>query len=266
MFTVNVPVVDLRREPSFPDFSSKEIDRKQESQLLFGERVLIDEQGSDGWVKVRAIEQERFRKETAWTGYPGWIKRSCLVEGNYKHHLVITTLWLDCNGLNLALGTYLEKEGEEDNHWIVRLPDGNQVKLPKGAVSLIASEKEPKRQRILATAQKMLGQPYRWGGRVPHLNHWQQTFTSVDCSGLTNLVHRVYGIKIPRDAQDQFLKCEVCEPLRMMPADFIFLAKEENPDHMVHVMLYMDGDQFIDSNINDGVIISTFSQRFGICY
>jgi hypothetical protein len=49
-------------------------------------------------------------------------------------------------------------------------------------------------KRILASARQFLGVPYLWGGR---------TFMGIDCSGLTQIVFRVFGKNIPRDAWQQ---------------------------------------------------------------
>ena len=43
-------------------------------------------------------------------------------------------------------------------------------------------------------ARGFLGLPYLWGGRSGF---------AVDCSGFTNLVYGVHGVRLPRDADDQ---------------------------------------------------------------
>lgn len=49
-------------------------------------------------------------------------------------------------------------------------------------------------KRILPTAKLFMGVPYLWGGR---------TFMGIDCSGFTQIVFRVNGKQIPRDAWQQ---------------------------------------------------------------
>lgn len=261
MFTVNVSVANLRREPGPLDLSDRP-DRKQESQLLFGETVEVVEK-RDGWVRVRAIEQDRFHPDSHWTGYPGWIKEEELSQGVLNPSLVVTALYT--SKLNIPLGSYLEKVGETGSDWIVKHPTDTHFRVPKSDVQKIPSKLNPDRQAILKSAEKLLGHRYRWGGRCPFHPEWKETFTSVDCSGLANLAYRVEGLSIPRDAHDQYLISEALEPDQLKAADLIFLAPIELPHRMTHVMLYIDGDHFIDSNITDGKVVqSTGKERFGL--
>lgn len=270
MFAVNVSVADLRSEPCPPNFEVL-IDRKQESQLLYGEIVQAAGEEQGAWIKVLAIEQTRFRETTNWTGYPGWVRKIELTpvdDLSSKKSLVVIAPWVVPHNHKIALpmGTYLEKIAETDTDWVVNLIDNRKCRVSKQDVVPIPTSKDHKRQAMLLTAQKLKGNRYTWGGRSPYKADWTTSFTSVDCSGFADLVHRVHGIPIPRDAHDQFLVSEQIAPAHLKPADLIFLAPpgNETRPRMNHVMLYMEGDQFIDSNIKDGVVISTGKERFGM--
>ncbi len=43
-------------------------------------------------------------------------------------------------------------------------------------------------------AMKFINSPYIWGGRIP---------SGIDCSGLTQLAYKIFGVPIARDAADQ---------------------------------------------------------------
>ncbi|BCB74119.1 hypothetical protein Pflav_005290 [Phytohabitans flavus] len=50
------------------------------SQLLLGERVLVEEVRPDGWARVVAVEQPAARLDPR--GYPGWLPATQLAYGS----------------------------------------------------------------------------------------------------------------------------------------------------------------------------------------
>jgi hypothetical protein len=84
-------------------------------------------------------------------------------------------------------------------------------------------------------ALMFLNTPYLWGGRSPF---------GVDCSGFMQLVFKMGGIKIPRDAAVQATQGETIHLINeAMPGDLMFFDNEEQ--QITHVGLL----------INDGHII-----------
>jgi len=79
---VAVPVVDLRAE-SHTSASPAIHDPLQETQLLYGERVLVH-QRRDGWAYVEALEQSEFSHGNRWEGYPGWVPESTLLHDDRR--------------------------------------------------------------------------------------------------------------------------------------------------------------------------------------
>ena len=51
-----------------------------------------------------------------------------------------------------------------------------------------------KKEKLIENAFIYLNTPYLWGGRSP---------LGIDCSGLTQMVYRLQGINLPRDAYQQ---------------------------------------------------------------
>jgi cell wall-associated NlpC family hydrolase len=71
--------------------------------------------------------------------------------------------------------------------------NANGIVAPCG--SLVAEHEEKRHvHSIEEIAKQFLGSPYLWGGR---------TFMGIDCSGYTQMVFRVLGENIPRDAWQQ---------------------------------------------------------------
>lgn len=67
-----VPVLDVRAEPT-PATGALEHDPLQETQLLYGELVLVHEQRG-GWARIEAVEQPEWTHHERWEGYPGWVE------------------------------------------------------------------------------------------------------------------------------------------------------------------------------------------------
>lgn len=269
MWAVNVSLADVRRVPSSSDFYA-DIDPNQETQVLYNEAVEPDEpfEKKEGWIKIKAIEQPRFRDESGWTGYPGWVREQqiCYQKERGDKDLVVTKPWanLTVKGekIQVPLGTTFQKISKENGLWKVHLPCGNLGKIDE----LDAKELTPLSDiplRIIETAKMLLGNRYTWGGLSPQ-GSVSSTFTSVDCSGLVHLSYRTQGIKIPRDADCQFRLCQEIKPKNLRAADLIFLFPVEG-GRVNHVILYIGNDQFIDANISDKkVVMSSGQERFGI--
>jgi hypothetical protein len=72
---VIVPVADVWSKPLPQGF--KPSDDVRETQILFGERVLIHE-SSGPWARIEAVEQPEYTHHHRWEGYPGWVQQSAL--------------------------------------------------------------------------------------------------------------------------------------------------------------------------------------------
>lgn len=163
------------------------------SQVLFGELYEVLEV-AEKWVYIRLVHD----------AYEGWIDRKMYVPvsdeyaNNYrKEEPVLTT-----EVFNIII-----KDGDYGNKLIVSgsvFPffDVNTKKMQIGedTYTLVSKMKDvgidSLRDLIIGYALMYYNTPYLWGGRSPY---------GIDCSGLSQLVYRMAGINLPRDASQQVL-------------------------------------------------------------
>lgn len=203
------------------------------TQLLFGEHYVVLEQGED-WIRIK----------TAYDHYECWISA--------KQH----------TRLSDTLFKHLEKEQAHYSNELVqvihnkssetRFPLTIGATLPffKNQASSFESfdfsfeghtvspkQKSPAAD-LLSTAFLFLNAPYLWGGRSPF---------GIDCSGFTQLVYKLHGYKLPRDAYQQV---ELGSPLSFVEeaeaGDLAFFDNEEG--RIVHVGILLNNEQIIHAS------------------
>lgn len=256
---VNVPVANLRRQPSLHS-GRYEKDLLQESQVLFGEKLLGKEE-KNGWIFVEAIEQKKYNKDNEWEGYPGWIQAAEVTEvlDFPEYNLIVHDLWAvvleegkaeSFSLLEVSFGTNLLGVGQRGDWWIVRL-HGQTSEFGSIHASSVRPFLQQKtntiRNNILEVARKFISFPYLWGGRSAYNGHIKAPLTSLDCSGLTHLLYRVHGIQIPRDAHDQYLISNKKEYSQIGLSDLVFLAENSKPERITHVMLNAGWDTLLEA-------------------
>ncbi len=138
------------------------------SQALFGERVQILE-SQEKWSMVK-MEAD---------GYEGWIDNKQLG----VHHSMDDSVML-CN----AISQCTMENGDS-----IFLPSASHI---SSAVKCNTDQTDWDGSSIAleSCARQFLNAPYLWGGR---------TILGIDCSGFTQLVMRLNGKSIPRDAYQQ---------------------------------------------------------------
>ena len=281
---VVAPVADLRAKPeSVQKFSYKKLDSNQSTQLLFGEKVIAFEE-KNGFTRVGAIEHEIYVKGN-WHFWRGWIesKRLCAVKEFPKNNLIVCKPWTPLflsksktqnKKISIPIGSELRGVSMRRGLWKVFLPSGKQAFVSAGAVK---SKFFPTRCQnflcrklrdgILQTAETFVGSPYFFGGRSSFnktmLKNKTQ-ITSVDCSGLVNLCHKVHGIHLPTNARSQYKKSKKVKE-RPVRGDLIFRSIKESPTTIDHVMIYCGGDRLIEARGDRvrRVVFDTGKKRFG---
>lgn len=105
--------------------------------------------------------------------------------------------------------------------------------------------------KIISTAGKYLGSPYKYGGRDSR---------GFDCSGLVVKVFReAIGMKLPRTTSRL---CSISHPINAryaQPGDLVFFSIRGGVDH-VGVMI--NSYQFIHASKSSGVITSDFNNKY----
>ncbi len=202
---------------------------EQTSQLLFGEKAEIVDH-KDQWIKIK----------TFFDSYSGWIEYNSVVKierSGYNRITMITTEPLsNCqyngNNFQIAAGSEIPMLNHDKTFCL----GGNSYRF-LGTTSV---RKENSRSDILTTALKFINSPYVWGGR---------TALGIDCSGFTQIVFKIHGINLPRDAKDQSkIGVEVDSLSEILPGDLIFFNNEEGA--ITHVGIAMNSEQLIHASVS----------------
>ena len=137
----------------------------------------------------------------------------------------------------------------------VQLPSGkegwvesSQVKVHEGFMSIAKGEgnadsiSDAQMEKIIATAFKLKGVPYFWGGMTPK---------GVDCSGLVRWSCLMNGILLPRNAS-QMVHCGDEVSLdQLQRGDLAFFgtpAQDGKPRRVTHVGIYIGDGRIIHSS------------------
>jgi hypothetical protein len=148
-----------------------------------------------------------------------------------------------------VLGCVLRSAGIRDGWTRVQLADGRSGFLPDSAVQdfeIWKSRCKPTAEDIEATAMKLMGIPYLWGGA---------SVKGMDCSGFTKTVYSLNGVELLRDADEQATMGIGIDAgnnfEHLHKGDLIFFTRhagEKEPRHITHVAIYLGDRKFIHSS------------------
>lgn len=134
------------------------------SQILYGETCeIIETEGLYSKIKMD------------FDGYEGWVNSSVLKKENSE---------ISKNLVTQIYGVFDLPEGKN------LLSLGSEVAFE----TEIFVDKNNIRESLVETAKKFINVPYLWGGR---------SYFGIDCSALVQLVYKIHGITLPRDADKQ---------------------------------------------------------------
>lgn len=217
-------VVPVRSQPS--DLSD------QVTQLLFGDHYLVTGRSRDKkWITIRI----------QFDGYEGWIDAR-------QHHPIAKEYFEFIDKSEAKITTDLVSDMLYNK---VHVPVLIGSIIPHTGSDLFRSEeqfafnggsKSLGQQRdvpyIIETATKYLHAPYQWGGKSPF---------GIDCSGFIQMIFRIAGYSLPRDAGDQSA-CgkDVTDPGHAEPGDLAFFRSSEGK--ITHVGLLLEGSRIIHAS------------------
>ena len=221
MFAIcNLALIPLRIEPS---------DRSEiVSQVLFGEHFEIIETQNQ-WSKIRLHFDD----------YEGWVdskQYQIISEKNFND------LSKDAIILNSDLVEYVT------NSSTILLPitlGASLTFLHHSEINIDSFEFEGMRisgvkpkSDLITTAYTYLNAPYLWGGKTPF---------GIDCSGFTQMVYKLNGYKLLRDASQQSTQGDALSFIEESEAgDLAFFDNEEGK--IIHVGIIMENNYIIHAS------------------
>jgi gamma-D-glutamyl-L-lysine dipeptidyl-peptidase len=216
----NLAIVPVRAEAS---------DRSEiVTQLLFGEHIEILERQNQ-WARIKI----------QFDDYIGWVdskQYQVISEANYNQ------LSKEAIILNADLIDYITAP----NNLLLPIPLGaslsflnnNEINISNFDFEGTKTSGVKPKSALINTAFMYLNAPYLWGGKTPF---------GIDCSGFTQMVYKLNGYKIHRDASQQAMEGE---PLSFIEesevGDLAFFDNDEG--NIIHVGIIMENNYIIHAS------------------
>ena len=210
------------------------IENKEQSemvtQLLFGDIYSVISEKKN-WLEIQ-IEADQ---------YVGWIDKTMFFEISEEQFSQIKHSKLK---INKNLICYLSSDNQQIH--LVRGSSFSQLENNRTFIGdkdykiegFETVEGEQIRKEIIEVAKSYLSTPYLWGGKSPF---------GIDCSGFSQMVYKINGIQIPRDASQQVnLGASRNFMDESKPGDLAFFDNEEG--NVIHVGIVLDGHKIIHAS------------------
>ncbi|WP_299100360.1 C40 family peptidase [uncultured Winogradskyella sp.] len=211
----NLGIVPIRLEPS--DTS------EMVTQALYGDFFKVLEQRKK-WSRVRF----------AFDNYEGWIDNK-----QYKEIDVEDYNTLKSADINLSKDI-IEFVTDSSNN-LYPIPVGsnlNGLELLNHHFDGNSHTSVSVKSNIIKTSFLYLNAPYLWGGKTPF---------GIDCSGFTQMVYKLNGYTLLRDASEQATQGEALSFIEESePGDLAFFDNSEG--HITHVGIIMEDNYIIHAH------------------
>ncbi len=191
------------------------------NQLIYGDIIEILEE-KEKWVKIKSVFDD----------YIGWIdkKQYFKIDNNI-------TVNLDKPVYSVDLVEFIENNNNE----LVTIPIGSDI----SNISLMNHKFDGKsisgkkdRNSIVNTALSFLNSPYLWGGKTPF---------GIDCSGFTQMVYKINGYNLFRDAKDQANQGETLSFIEESEAGDLAFFNNDQGD-IIHVGIILENNHIIHAS------------------
>lgn len=218
----HLSIVPLRSEPS--DAS------EMVSQVLFGEHLTILEK-TKKWSKI----------QVHYDGYEGYIDNKQYVEINQE-------LFDQLSEADYHYSSEILDYITDNNSHLSTIPIGSRLPFLNDTQFKIHDREfqyegstyhgKLKKSEIIHKAFLFLNTPYLWGGKTPF---------GIDCSGFTQMVYKLCGYSLLRDAKDQATQGEVLSFIEESePGDLAFFDNDEGV--ITHVGIIMQDYNIIHAH------------------
>ncbi|MCL9770942.1 C40 family peptidase [Flavobacterium sp. HXWNR69] len=216
----NLAIVPVRAEAN---------DRSEQvSQLLFGEHFKIIEMTAK-WVQV----------ELAYDGYIGWIDSKQYIAISEEQYQIL-------NNTPIVLNADLVEYITTPNNQLTSITlgaslsflDNEEINTSKYSFEGVKVCGQKPKTDLIKTAFMYLNAPYLWGGKTPF---------GIDCSGFTQMVYKLNGYKLLRDASQQATQGDALSFIEESePGDLAFFDNEEG--NIIHVGIMMENNYIIHAS------------------
>lgn len=215
----NLNSVAIRKEPNNQS--------EMVSQLLFGESFQITE-AENQWIKIILD----------FDYYEGWVLKNQILELGASDYQEIAE---QNNHVSNELVTFVSNQSNELKTITLgaSIPffKNNKFQILDEVYDLDGQTKSEKLSKIdiVKTAHIYLNTPFLWGGKTPF---------GIDCSGFTQMVYKINGHALFRDAHQQASQGEVLSFIEeSTPGDLAFFDNEEG--EIIHVGIILANNHII---------------------
>ena len=191
------------------------------NQLIYGDIIEILEE-KEKWVKIKSVFDD----------YIGWIDKK-------QYFKIEDNITLDLNKPVYSID--LVEFIENNNNELVTIPIGSDI----SNISLMNHKFDGKtisgknnRNSIVNTALLFLNSPYLWGGKTPF---------GIDCSGFTQMVYKINGYKLYRDAKDQANQGKTLSFIEESEAGDLAFFNNDQGD-IIHVGIILQNNHIIHAS------------------